>query len=274
MGRRTLAVPKESFRGSWQGRGAAVCFLAPPLTTGRPLARGMGEDVRLPPCPQGSAWCGRRRRASFPPRCFLCLPGTYVMTVTANDADDGTTANGMVRYRIVTQTPQSPSQNMFTINSETGDIVTVAAGLDREVRRASWGGGSVAPRGPVSCRARLGAKVPTRRCLGVGRRPWSASGSPSRMRFPGRPEGRAALAAATAGLRGRGRLTTVSSVCTHTRLEHPSCARPWRPLPDAEGHTGGAAPPAQPRKDRSQTGLFSPSRPCVTPGSPHPCWTP
>ncbi|NXV20418.1 CADH4 protein, partial [Cepphus grylle] len=59
-------------------------------------------------------------------------PGTYVMTVTANDADDSTTANGMVRYRIVTQTPQSPSQNMFTINSETGDIVTVAAGLDRE----------------------------------------------------------------------------------------------------------------------------------------------
>lgn len=55
------------------------------------------------------------------------------MTVTANDADDSTTANGMVRYRIVTQTPQSPSQNMFTINSETGDIVTVAAGLDREV---------------------------------------------------------------------------------------------------------------------------------------------
>ncbi|KAK2500359.1 hypothetical protein MC885_002059 [Smutsia gigantea] len=59
-------------------------------------------------------------------------PGTYVMTVTASDADDSTTANGMVRYRIVTQTPQSPSQNMFTINSETGDIVTVAAGLDRE----------------------------------------------------------------------------------------------------------------------------------------------
>lgn len=63
------------------------------------------------------------------------------MTVTANDADDSTTANGMVRYRIVTQTPQSPSQNMFTINSETGDIVTVAAGLDREVRWASRGRG-------------------------------------------------------------------------------------------------------------------------------------
>lgn len=64
---------------------------------------------------------------------LLLFKGTYVMTVTANDADDSTTANGMVRYRIVTQTPQSPSQNMFTINSETGDIVTVAAGLDREV---------------------------------------------------------------------------------------------------------------------------------------------
>ncbi|PKU33264.1 hypothetical protein llap_16432 [Limosa lapponica baueri] len=63
---------------------------------------------------------------------LLLFQGTYVMTVTANDADDSTTANGMVRYRIVTQTPQSPSQNMFTINSETGDIVTVAAGLDRE----------------------------------------------------------------------------------------------------------------------------------------------
>lgn len=65
--------------------------------------------------------------------CIPLFQGTYVMTVTANDADDSTTANGMVRYRIVTQTPQSPSQNMFTINSETGDIVTVAAGLDREV---------------------------------------------------------------------------------------------------------------------------------------------
>ncbi|XP_036389873.1 cadherin-4 [Megalops cyprinoides] len=59
-------------------------------------------------------------------------PGSYVMKVTANDADDDTTANGMVRYRILTQSPQSPIPNMFTINSETGDIVTVAAGLDRE----------------------------------------------------------------------------------------------------------------------------------------------
>ncbi|XP_029467691.1 cadherin-4 isoform X1 [Rhinatrema bivittatum] len=59
-------------------------------------------------------------------------PGTYVMTVTAHDADDVTTANGIVMYRILTQNPQSPSQDMFVIHSETGAINTVAAGLDRE----------------------------------------------------------------------------------------------------------------------------------------------
>ncbi|XP_037334132.2 LOW QUALITY PROTEIN: cadherin-4-like [Pungitius pungitius] len=59
-------------------------------------------------------------------------PGTYVMHVSAFDGDDNTTANGMVRYRILSQMPHSPIPNMFTINSETGDIVTVAPGLDRE----------------------------------------------------------------------------------------------------------------------------------------------
>lgn len=55
------------------------------------------------------------------------------MHLSAFDADDNTTANGMVRYRILSQTPHSPIPNMFTINSENGDIVTVAPGLDREV---------------------------------------------------------------------------------------------------------------------------------------------
>ncbi|KAM4622494.1 cadherin-4 [Discoglossus pictus] len=59
-------------------------------------------------------------------------PGTYVMTVTAHDADDITTSNGIVMYRIVAQSPQSPSQDMFVIHSQTGAINTVAAGLDRE----------------------------------------------------------------------------------------------------------------------------------------------
>ncbi|MEQ2205787.1 hypothetical protein XENOCAPTIV_014038 [Xenoophorus captivus] len=64
---------------------------------------------------------------------IFLFPGSSVMQVTATDSDDSTTANGMVRYRILSQTPHSPIPNMFTINSETGDIVTVAAGLDREV---------------------------------------------------------------------------------------------------------------------------------------------
>ncbi|XP_023195215.1 cadherin-2-like [Xiphophorus maculatus] len=59
-------------------------------------------------------------------------PGSFVMTVTAVDKDDPKTANGMLRYKILSQNPQSPSYNMFTINNRTGDIVTVAAGLDRE----------------------------------------------------------------------------------------------------------------------------------------------
>lgn len=57
------------------------------------------------------------------------------MTVTAIDADDPNAQNGMLRYRILSQAPSTPSPNMFTINNETGDIITVAAGLDREVSR-------------------------------------------------------------------------------------------------------------------------------------------
>uniref|UniRef100_A0A8C5BJH0 Cadherin 2 n=1 Tax=Gadus morhua TaxID=8049 RepID=A0A8C5BJH0_GADMO len=59
-------------------------------------------------------------------------PGSFVMTVTSIDKDDPKTANGMLRYKILSQNPESPSSNMFTINNKTGDIISVAAGLDRE----------------------------------------------------------------------------------------------------------------------------------------------
>ncbi|XP_053555386.1 cadherin-1-like isoform X1 [Bombina bombina] len=57
-------------------------------------------------------------------------PGTPVMTVTATDADYAT--NGMVAYSIVDQEPKEPSNQMFTINADTGLISVIATGLDRE----------------------------------------------------------------------------------------------------------------------------------------------
>ena len=82
-------------------------------------------------------------RSACTPRLTVASPssGTFVMHLAAFDNDDNTTANGMVRYRILSQTPHSPIPNMFTINSETGDIVTVAAGLDREVSNPGNAGG-------------------------------------------------------------------------------------------------------------------------------------
>uniref|UniRef100_A0AAY4CUP6 Cadherin domain-containing protein n=1 Tax=Denticeps clupeoides TaxID=299321 RepID=A0AAY4CUP6_9TELE len=59
-------------------------------------------------------------------------PGTSVMTVTAIDKDDPKTQNGQLRYKILSQTPENPNPSMFTINNKTGNIITMAAGLDRE----------------------------------------------------------------------------------------------------------------------------------------------
>ncbi|CAI9613526.1 unnamed protein product [Staurois parvus] len=59
-------------------------------------------------------------------------PGTPVMNVTATDADDPTTANAILGYSILKQTPEEPVPGIFTINSESGLISVIAAGLDRE----------------------------------------------------------------------------------------------------------------------------------------------
>ncbi|XP_058135635.1 cadherin-13 isoform X3 [Dasypus novemcinctus] len=60
--------------------------------------------------------------------------GTTVMRMTAFDADDPATDNALLRYHIRQQTPDKPSPNMFYIDPEKGDIVTVVspALLDRE----------------------------------------------------------------------------------------------------------------------------------------------
>ncbi|XP_049430919.1 cadherin-13 [Epinephelus fuscoguttatus] len=60
--------------------------------------------------------------------------GTTVMTMTAFDADDPATDNAALRYNIVRQSPDKPFPNMFYIDAERGDIVTVISDklLDRE----------------------------------------------------------------------------------------------------------------------------------------------
>ncbi|XP_060694017.1 B-cadherin isoform X2 [Hemiscyllium ocellatum] len=60
-------------------------------------------------------------------------PGTSFMNVTATDKDQPDTANGIIRYSIVSQTPELPSSQMFTISSETGLISVQSSGLDREL---------------------------------------------------------------------------------------------------------------------------------------------
>ncbi|XP_072278680.1 EP-cadherin-like [Pyxicephalus adspersus] len=59
-------------------------------------------------------------------------PGTPVMNVTATDADDPSTANAILGYSILKQTPEDPIAGLFTINSASGLISVIAAGLDRE----------------------------------------------------------------------------------------------------------------------------------------------
>uniref|UniRef100_A0A3B3VM65 Cadherin-1 n=1 Tax=Poecilia latipinna TaxID=48699 RepID=A0A3B3VM65_9TELE len=52
--------------------------------------------------------------------------------VVATDADQPDTDNSDIRYRIMSQKPEQPSPNMFTINPTTGVIRVNEAGLDRE----------------------------------------------------------------------------------------------------------------------------------------------
>ncbi|XP_040185593.1 cadherin-1-like [Rana temporaria] len=61
-------------------------------------------------------------------------PGTPVMNVTAEDADDTEdTNNGILAYSIVGQNPPLPTPTMFTIDQASGLISVVTAGLDHEL---------------------------------------------------------------------------------------------------------------------------------------------
>jgi cadherin 17 (LI cadherin) len=59
------------------------------------------------------------------------------MQISATDADDDVnTYNAAIAYRILSQDPELPVANMFTVNPETGVISVVTPGLDREVGQA------------------------------------------------------------------------------------------------------------------------------------------
>uniref|UniRef100_A0A3B5QQR1 Cadherin-1-like n=1 Tax=Xiphophorus maculatus TaxID=8083 RepID=A0A3B5QQR1_XIPMA len=58
--------------------------------------------------------------------------GFQVIQVVATDADEPNTDNSDIRYHVMSQKPEDPSPNMFTINPATGVIRVNEAGLDRE----------------------------------------------------------------------------------------------------------------------------------------------
>ncbi|XP_021488159.1 cadherin-1 [Meriones unguiculatus] len=61
------------------------------------------------------------------------VPGTSVMQVSATDADDDVnTYNAAIAYTILSQDPELPHKNMFTVNRDTGVISVLTSGLDRE----------------------------------------------------------------------------------------------------------------------------------------------
>ncbi|KAM3606926.1 uncharacterized protein V6R79_025683 [Siganus canaliculatus] len=55
-----------------------------------------------------------------------------VIKVVAEDLDEPENANSDIRYRIISQEPETPFDNMFAINPVTGVIRVNAIGLDRE----------------------------------------------------------------------------------------------------------------------------------------------
>ncbi|KAK2832660.1 hypothetical protein Q5P01_016549 [Channa striata] len=58
--------------------------------------------------------------------------GFEVITVVATDADEPGNDNSDLRYRILSQDPKLPSDNLFTINPVSGVIRVNTLGLDRE----------------------------------------------------------------------------------------------------------------------------------------------
>uniref|UniRef100_UPI00358DF090 B-cadherin-like n=1 Tax=Myxine glutinosa TaxID=7769 RepID=UPI00358DF090 len=58
--------------------------------------------------------------------------GTSVLTVSAVDQDDPETPNAMIRYNIIWQSAKWHHDEMFGVHSESGIIITLRSGIDRE----------------------------------------------------------------------------------------------------------------------------------------------
>lgn len=58
--------------------------------------------------------------------------GDSVMRVTATDRDDPETDHAMIQYRILSQSPEVPTDDIFAINPLSGIVSVTGGGLDRE----------------------------------------------------------------------------------------------------------------------------------------------
>ncbi|MBN3316623.1 CAD13 protein, partial [Atractosteus spatula] len=122
-----ISVPLSDCPGAESGQGEAgawlsICFYRQGVMSPATLLATAGRsDVR-------PEWGEASKTAE------VSMDGTTVMRMTAYDADDPNTDNAVLRYNIVRQTPDKPSPNMFYIDPEKGDIVTVISPglLDRE----------------------------------------------------------------------------------------------------------------------------------------------
>ncbi|KAJ0069743.1 hypothetical protein NL108_012375, partial [Boleophthalmus pectinirostris] len=87
-----------------------------------------------------SAKAGETKAKQRPSLCFLNVltqtfglsKGDSVMRVIATDRDDPETDHTLIKYRILSQTPEVPSDHIFAINPLSGVISLTGGGLDRE----------------------------------------------------------------------------------------------------------------------------------------------
>ena len=59
-------------------------------------------------------------------------PAIYTLSATDTDNDDGS-----IEYSIISQTPNTPAENMFTVDSTTGQVKAGATRFDADAQDAT-----------------------------------------------------------------------------------------------------------------------------------------